>query len=62
MYIDLLDSIYERYGYEVKKSHAGVRVYLFTKSIYSGAEIIITDSQKCNIERLKRNIVKVDMP
>ena len=54
MNIELLDSIYERYGYEVKKSHVGVRVYIFTKSIYSGAEIIVTDSQSCNIEQLRK--------
>lgn len=35
-----LDSIYARYGYEPHKNHKAARVYLFTKSIYSGADLI----------------------
>jgi hypothetical protein len=35
-----IDAIYEKYGYDVKKNHSGVRVYIFTKSIYNGADIL----------------------
>lgn len=54
MNIELLDDVYKRYGYEIKKSHKGMRVYLFTKSIYSGAEIVITDEKECDYEKIRK--------
>lgn len=38
-FINQLDELYIRYGYEPKKNNSA-RVYLFTKSIYNGADII----------------------
>ena len=51
--IDLkqLDDLYIRYGYEPRKSKA-TRVYLFTKSIYNGADIVKTGTEK-EAEELK---------
>ncbi|MES2458053.1 MAG: hypothetical protein V4594_21020 [Bacteroidota bacterium] len=40
-FIQELDNLYVRYGYEPKKSRP-TRVYLFTKSIYNGADIVKT--------------------
>jgi hypothetical protein len=48
-----IDEIYTRYGYEVKTNHKGVRVYLFTKSIYNGADIVKL-SDECDIEKLRK--------
>ncbi|WP_374360383.1 hypothetical protein [Cloacibacterium sp.] len=43
-FIEELDVLYTRYGYEPKKSR-NTRVYLFTKSIYNGADIIKLDNE-----------------
>jgi hypothetical protein len=50
--IDTIDEIYTRYGYEIKSNHKGARVYLFTKSIYNGADIIKL-SYDCDIRPLR---------
>jgi len=51
--ITKIDEIYTRYGYEIKSNHKGARVYLFTKSIYNGADIIkLTDD--CDVEKLRK--------
>jgi hypothetical protein len=52
MDINKLDEIYARYGYTIKKNHKGSRVYLFTKSIYNGADIIKL-SNECDIDKLR---------
>lgn len=54
MDVNQLDKIYEHYGYEVKKSHRNMRVYLFTKSIYSGAEIYLIDNIDNDYERIRK--------
>jgi hypothetical protein len=51
--IHKIDEIYTRYGYEIKSNHEGARVYLFTKSIYNGADIIEL-SCDCDIEKLRK--------
>ncbi|GHV49001.1 hypothetical protein FACS1894181_06450 [Bacteroidia bacterium] len=51
--IHKIDEIYTRYGYEIKSNHKGARVYLFTKSIYNGADIIKL-SYDCDIEKLRK--------
>lgn len=51
-FIEELDELYIRYGYEPKKKY-NARVYLFTKSIYSGADIVVTNNSK-EAEDLKR--------
>ena len=38
-----LDKVYISYGYEATKTYLEVRVYLFTKSIYSGAGVVKFD-------------------
>lgn len=38
-----VDELYQRYGYDVKSHHTGVRVYVF-RSIYNGADIVATQS------------------
>ena len=43
--INQLDEVYTRYGYEPKKSKQ-TRVYLFTKSIYNGADIVKTGTEE----------------
>lgn len=53
MVIEKIDEIYERYGYDVKRNHKGARVYLFTKSIYNGADIIYL-SDECEINSLRQ--------
>src|SRR5690606_24498182 len=40
-----LDELYTRYGYEPRKNKSN-RVYLFTKSIYNGADIIKTSTDE----------------
>lgn len=47
-----IDTLYERYGYEIKRNHNGARVYLYTKSIYNGADILAIDYS--DIETLKK--------
>lgn len=42
-FLNELDELYIRYGYEPRKTKA-TRVYLFTKSIYNGADIVKTGS------------------
>jgi len=44
-FIKELDELYERYGYEPRKKKA-TRVYLFTKSIYNGADIVKTGTDE----------------
>lgn len=46
-----LDDLYTRYGYEPRKNKA-TRVYLFTKSIYNGADIVKTGTNE-EAEELK---------
>lgn len=50
-FIKELDELYIRYGYEPRKSKA-TRVYLFTKSIYNGADIVKTGTDE-EAEELK---------
>jgi hypothetical protein len=47
-----IDSLYIRYGYEPRKTWT-TRVYLFTKSIYNGADIVRTGNDK-EVEELKK--------
>jgi len=44
-FIDELDELYIRYGYEPRKNK-DTRVYLFTKSIYNGADIVKTGTDE----------------
>jgi len=44
-FLKQLDELYIRYGYE-SKTFKQTRVYLFTKSIYNGADIVKTGSDK----------------
>jgi hypothetical protein len=44
-FIKELDDLYIRYGYEPRKNKA-TRVYLFTKSIYNGADIVKTGTEE----------------
>lgn len=44
-FINQLDELYTRYGYEPRKSKL-TRVYLFTKSIYNGADIVKTGTDE----------------
>ena len=44
-FIKELDELYIRYGYEPRKNKA-TRVYLFTKSIYNGADIVKTGTDE----------------
>lgn len=44
-FIKELDDLYIRYGYEPRKNRA-TRVYLFTKSIYNGADIVKTGTDE----------------
>lgn len=44
-FIKELDDLYIRYGYEPRKNKA-TRVYLFTKSIYNGADIVKTGTDE----------------
>lgn len=50
-FIKELDELYTRYGYEPRKNK-DTRVYLFTKSIYNGADIVKIGSDK-EAEELK---------
>ena len=47
-----LDKLYIRYGYEPRKNK-DTRVYLFTKSIYNGADIVKTGTDE-EAEELKK--------
>lgn len=47
-----IDALYSRYGYEARRTKSS-RVYLFTKSIYNGADIINTGNLK-ETEELKK--------
>jgi hypothetical protein len=51
-FIQELDELYIRYGYEPRKNKA-TRVYLFTKSIYNGADIVKTGTDE-EAEQLKK--------
>lgn len=44
-FINQLDELYTRYGYDARKSKK-TRVYLFTKSIYNGADIVKTGTDE----------------
>lgn len=55
-FIKQLDELYTRYGYEPKKSKQ-TRVYLFTKSIYNGADIVKTGSNE-EAEQLQSEYAK----
>ncbi len=48
-----LDDLYTRYGYSSTTNHKGAKVYVYTKSIYPGADIIKT-SEESNIDLLKK--------
>lgn len=57
IFLNELDALYIHYGYEPKTNSKTNRVYLFTKSIYNGADIIISgDSEEAN--RLKEQYSK----
>lgn len=47
-----LDALYTRYGYEPRKNKS-TRVYLFTKSIYNGADIVNTGNEE-EVTELKK--------
>lgn len=51
-----LDQIYTRYGYEARKGKQ-TRVYLFTKSIYNGADIVNTGNTE-EVEKLQHEYSK----
>lgn len=51
-FIQLLDELYIRYGYEPRKNNT-TKVYLFTKSIYNGADIVKTGTEE-EAEELKQ--------
>lgn len=59
-FIKELDELYIRYGYEPRKNK-DTRVYLFTKSIYNGADIVKTgtdeEAEECN-NSLKRSSLR----
>ncbi len=48
-----LDLIYDRYGYDRKENHNGVRVYIFRKSVYPGVDIVKIDDD-ADIETIKK--------
>ena len=50
--IQEVDALYQRYGYDVKSHHPGVRVYVF-RSIYNGADVIAIESN-ARIDDYKR--------
>lgn len=56
-FINQLDELYTRYGYEPRKNKS-TRVYLFTKSIYSGADIVKTGTE-AEAEELKTQYSKL---
>lgn len=51
--IENLDSIYSKYGYEIKKQSKEFRVYVYRKNMYYGADIIPL-VHDCNIESIKK--------
>jgi len=55
-YIKELEELYTRYGYEPKKVK-GAKVFLFTKSIYNGADIVKTGTDE-ETEDLKLQLAK----
>lgn len=55
-FINQLDELYTRYGYEPRKNKE-TRVYLFTKSIYNGADIVKTGTEE-EAEELKAQYSK----
>lgn len=55
-FIEKLDELYSRYGYELRKNKS-TRVYLFTKSIYNGADIVKTGTDE-EAEQLKAEYSK----
>ncbi len=55
-FINQLDELYTRYGYEPRKSKQ-TRVYLFTKSIYNGADIVKTGTDE-EVEKLQSEYSK----
>ena len=58
-YKNELDSLYQRYGYE-KRENKGIRIYLFTKSIYNGADIIkLSENDTKIIDELKNQYASI---
>ena len=55
-FINQLDELYTRYGYEPRKGKE-TRVYLFTKSIYNGADIVKTGTEE-EAEKLQADYSK----
>lgn len=55
-FINQLDELYTRFGYEPRKSKQ-TRVYLFTKSIYNGADIVKTGTDE-EAEKLQADYSK----
>lgn len=51
--IQKLDSVYDRYGYDIKENHKGVRVYIFRKSVYPGVDIVKI-SPDADVESIKK--------
>lgn len=55
-----LDDLYVQYGYEPRNEEGrSNRVYLFTKSIYNGADIINIDDNEEDIEKLRNEYFKI---
>jgi acylphosphatase len=55
-FISQLDELYTRYGYQSRKSKQ-TRVYLFTKSIYNGADIVKTGTDE-EVEKMQAEYSK----
>lgn len=59
-FVKQLDDLYVQYGYEPRNEEGrSNRVYLFTKSIYNGADIINLDDNEGNIEKLRDEYSKI---
>lgn len=43
-FLQELDAIYKRYGFEIKKNHNGIRGYVYNKSVYPGIDLIRLES------------------
>lgn len=57
IFLKKLDELYIHYGYEPRTSSRTCRVYLFTKSIYNGADIVFSDDSG-EANRLKEQYSK----
>lgn len=52
--LDQLDVVYKKYDYELKKSNKDIRVYVFKKNMYFGADIIpLVENADFESERLE---------